>query len=117
MYVQADVAMRKRRMLESPSCAVDVLQQPNLGGLGQTVVNTTPALVAAPGGTNWMLYAAAGLLAFAAFLWWRNSSSSSPMLVAPVRRRRRTKRIPMLNAALYAAGAGAGGYLLGKYTS
>ncbi len=53
-------------------------------------------------------YIGVGLLAFALYL--------GPVGRAKQRRRRKNLITP-LTAGIYAAGAGAGGYLLGKYTS
>lgn len=41
MYVYAQTAMHKRRMLESPSCAVRVMQQPRLGDISPSALLST----------------------------------------------------------------------------
>jgi len=65
--------------------------------------------------TSPFLYVGAGLLLW--YLWNRGSDAVASIGSPKPRRRRRTRRIPALTAAVYAAGAGAGGYLLGKYTN
>lgn len=138
MFIRAETAMRKRRMIESPSCAVEVMQQPDLGRLGRFIgppsvtlgdlgqgivqvgglpVTTSPA-VSTLGlfGMSWTTIALIGAALLGGVLWYRSRSGGTAGFILPAAkpRRRRTKRIPALTAALYAAGAGAGGYLLGK---
>jgi hypothetical protein len=128
MFVSTATAMRKRRMLESPSCAVEVMQQPDLGRLGRFTggpgvtlgdivlpVSSSPAPSSSGFSISpWLLAGGVALLLGA--LWYRSRMGSGAGFILPAApvRRRRSKRIPMLNAVLYAAGAGAGGYLLGK---
>lgn len=119
-------------MIESPSCAIAVMQQPDLGRLGRmtgppmltlgattTLINGLPVDLSSlapsssssgPFGMSWWTIGLIGAVLLGGALWYRSRSGG---MVAPVRRRR-TKRIPALTAALYAVGAGAGGYLLGK---
>lgn len=138
MFISANTAMRKRRMIESPSCAVDVMQQPDLGrlgrfigppsvtlgGLGQGIVDvgglpvttSSTASSSGPFGMSWTMLALIGAALLGGVLWYRSRAGAGAGFILPAAkpRRRRTRRIPALTAALYAAGAGAGGYLLGK---
>jgi hypothetical protein len=132
-YIGAQAAMHRRRMIESPSCAAMIMQQPDLGRLGRLtgppsvtlgsladVVQVGGLPVSMPTASSfslgslspWLLGAGLLLLGFA---WYRSRSSGGVGGLMPKPRRRRTKRIPMLTAVLYAAGAGAGGYVIGKY--
>lgn len=128
MFISAGSAMRRRRMIESPSCAIEVMQQPDLGRLGRftgppivtlgdVLVGGLPITTPAPASgfsiSPWLL--SAGVLLLVGALWYRSrvSGTGGLMPMAP-RRRRATKKIPVLNAVLYAAGTGLGGYLLGK---
>lgn len=125
-FVSASSAMRKRRMLESPSCAVEVMQQPDLGRLGRFTggpsvtlgdivlpMTSTPAPVSSGFSVSPWLFGA-GLALLLGALWYRSRMGGGGVSILPPVRRRRSKKVPMLNAVLYAAGAGAGGYLLGK---
>lgn len=98
---------------------------PGAGSRGRTTLgDITPAQLApnlpsglatfASGITSspW-LYVGAGLLAW--YLYTRIQARPTTITGQP-RRRRRTKKITPVTAALYAAGAGAGGYMLGKYS-
>lgn len=135
MFVTAQSAMRTRRMIESPSCAVRVMQMPDLGRLGRltgppvvtlgqatTLVNGLPVDLSSitgsssssgPFGMSWWTIGLIGAVLLGGALWFRNRGGGAGGMLAPVRRRR-TKKISAVRAALYAAGAGAGGYLLGK---
>lgn len=132
MYVNSNLAMQRRRRIEAPTCAVRVMQQPDLGALGRLIgpssvtlgdvvnVGGLPVQTSAnPSGSGFSFspYLIGAVLLLGGLLWYRSRLSAGSGLAPARPRRRRTKRIPAWTAALYAAGAGAGGYLVGKYVA
>ena len=125
MYVSAESAMKRRRTIESPSCALRVMQQPDLGRLGRLVgppivtlgdivdtsgATATPALTTS--GLFGMSWTTIGLLGVAllggVFLYTRLRGGGSP---APRRRRRfKLPQVALPTVALIAGGA----YYYGK---
>jgi hypothetical protein len=124
MYLTAQSAMRKRRRITSPTCSVEILQQPDLGRLGRftgsrrvtlgafgTLVDSAQASVPTVGGISpWVTIAALGAIALVAGF----------MLRPKVLRARRkvvdsaTGGVSLWKAAAGAAGAGVIGYFAGR---
>lgn len=133
MFISAHRAMHRRQMIESPSGLVPVMQMPDLTRLGRftgppivtlgdTQVFSGLPVQTSAGSTSsgfsfspWLL--GAGVVLLVGALWWRSRSAGAGggILAAVKPRRRRTKKIPVLQAALYTIGAGAGAYYLGKH--
>src|SRR5437899_2060121 len=105
MYVSTQAAMHKRRMLESPSCAIATMQHSDLANMGRltgppivtlgdvtTVAGLPVSLPAASASIFTSPYFFAGAALLLGLLWYRSRSTGGILSgVAP--RRRRTKRI------------------------
>lgn len=137
MFISAQSAMRKRRMIESPSCAVAVMQQPDLGRLGRLtgppivslgdvvvgglpVTGSTAAPVVSTSGLfgmSWTTIGILGALLLGGVMWYRSRSGGAGGMLLPTaapRRRRRSFKLPKVALTTAALLAG-GGYVAGKY--
>lgn len=82
--------------------------------LGDVTPTDLTSVVSGSGlSTSPFVYIGGALLLWFAISKLRGAAASAG-IVKP--RRRRTRRVPAFTTALYAAGAAAGGYLVGKYS-
>jgi hypothetical protein len=132
MYIQAQNAMKRREMIANPSCAVQTMQQPDLGRLGRfvgppivTLGDVTASQLLAnvvPGGTPAPVLATAavpaptaslfsnpmvlaGLAVFAVLLIMWSGKTRRKMRSARVKRAKRRARISSLESELELARA------------
>jgi hypothetical protein len=134
MYIQAQNAMKRREMIANPSCAVQTMQQPDLGRLGRfvgppivTLGDVTASQLLAnvvPGGTPVAAPATgaaaapaptaslfsnpmvlAGLAVFAVLLIMWSGKTRRKMRSARVKRAKRRARISSLESELELARA------------